>query len=344
MKALPVTATSTTYAARMQEATRGKSMKDEIMTTDMRKTQQLVTAEPLPPFLAQLAALGITRLAARYVRHDDGTIDIPGLLFIEDRAPTTHNIPDELHDAVDAHIAACLDDLTDKHPHGIFHLRIADGCAQDDPWPEDRAIAIINAFPFPTYREPHHNVAASLGPREVTSLEASFERDNQTQVVVTGITTLQLNTPVAVELPECLRSDIQRAVASHVQPTQWKGTYKLDLITKQETDSTTEHTRDRMIRALRDWGLTSATATYSGSDDQGNIDAITAFSDDEAVQLTAEQTEVIDTLVWTALEATHPGFEINDGGDGEVSIDVATGTVVIGHNHIIEREYEETTL
>lgn len=311
----------------------------------MTLTVQPAIATPLPPFLDRLAALGITRLAARYVRHDDETTNIPGLVFIEDREPTAQHIPDDLYDTVDAHIATWLDEATEKHPHGIFHLRIADGCPQDDAWPEERAIELIKGTPFPAYREPRQQVAASLAQRGLTWLEAAYKRDTNATVAVTDITVYQSDTPVAIDIPECLRSDIIRTVASYLQPTQWMGTYTLDLIRQQEAESTSEHTRDRLIKSLRDWGMTSASATYSGSGDSGSIDAITAYNGETAVALTAEQTELIDALVWSALEATHPGFEINDGGDGEVTIDVATGTVVIGHNHtLIQSEYEETTL
>ena len=95
--------------------------------------------------------------------------------------------------------------------------------------------------------------------------------------------------------------------------------------------------------ALAKLGIATVTAVYDGEGDSGQIDSITAHGADgterplEGDILVGDQPpeaihEALDAFFWDCLTAYHDGFENNDGGYGEITIDVATASVTIEHN------------
>lgn len=103
-----------------------------------------------------------------------------------------------------------------------------------------------------------------------------------------------------------------------------------------------------VIAALKAAGAAVATITYDGEGDSGQIESITAETADSRevnLDLPYESPEsdssastlkgAIDQLAWGCLEACHEGFENNEGGYGEIVIDVADGTITVDHNERI---------
>lgn len=123
------------------------------------------------------------------------------------------------------------------------------------------------------------------------------------------------------------------------------------------TDPILARNRTVLLDALRTAGAASAVIRYSGCGDSGNpteIDIVTAagqpVSGDPAVSVIREDCQYVDgqwqsthtpadMSLSAALEAFadraitryHPGFENNEGGDGEITFDCAAGTVRMAH-------------
>jgi hypothetical protein len=81
-------------------------------------------------------------------------------------------------------------------------------------------------------------------------------------------------------------------------------------------------------------------AAYDGEGDSGQINDITATAADES-EVSLEGlpcgpdtllADELDDFAWQCLGAYHGGFENNDGGYGDVTIDVTEGKVYIDHN------------
>jgi hypothetical protein len=103
-------------------------------------------------------------------------------------------------------------------------------------------------------------------------------------------------------------------------------------------------------------------ADYDGEGDEGQIQDINAFkADDTTVDLSKtgrlsfgedqdlrtynNLREFVDEFPWEVLSAHHEGFEDNDGGFGNVVIDVNEGIARLEHqDRIISTEYTETEI
>jgi hypothetical protein len=83
---------------------------------------------------------------------------------------------------------------------------------------------------------------------------------------------------------------------------------------------------------LTQWGVSKVKAEYSGYGDSGCIDGITYLdAHDQPVNLDlvrAASDPDIENVLYEFLPA---GFEINDGGQGTVTIDVQTAKVTLAH-------------
>ena len=94
-----------------------------------------------------------------------------------------------------------------------------------------------------------------------------------------------------------------------------------------------------IIPRLKQWGVAKVKCEYSGYGDSGCINHI-AYLDahDQPVNMDlvrAASDPEIERVLYEFLPA---GFEINDGGQGDVMIDVAAGTVKLEH----QENYTET--
>jgi hypothetical protein len=104
-------------------------------------------------------------------------------------------------------------------------------------------------------------------------------------------------------------------------------------------EQTKARLKNEIIPRLKQWGVAKVKAEYSGYGDSGAVNHI-AYLDaqDQPVNMDmvrAASDPEIENVLYQFLPA---GFEINEGGQGDVTIDVATGTVKLEH----QENYTET--
>jgi hypothetical protein len=104
-------------------------------------------------------------------------------------------------------------------------------------------------------------------------------------------------------------------------------------------EQTKARLKNEIIPRLKQWGVSKVKAEYSGYGDSGCINHI-AYLDaqDQPVNMDmvrAASDPEIERILYEFLPA---GFDINEGGQGDVTIDVTTGTVKLDH----QENYTET--
>lgn len=80
----------------------------------------------------------------------------------------------------------------------------------------------------------------------------------------------------------------------------------------------------------------SIKATYSGSGDEGYIDNIYAPStatDDSTLDLTVNEKDAVEEVVYAILEREHDGWEIDDGASGEAILKLKNGKLEYALHH-----------
>jgi hypothetical protein len=101
--------------------------------------------------------------------------------------------------------------------------------------------------------------------------------------------------------------------------------------------------KEVVFAALATANITQVVVGFDGSGDEGQIDEIKAFAEDRVVDLPAVKVSVfhdnrteeipleegIEQIVYDALEASRPGWEINEGSYGSFGFDVATRTITL---------------
>ena len=97
--------------------------------------------------------------------------------------------------------------------------------------------------------------------------------------------------------------------------------------------------RSEILPALRNHRVANIEAAYSGYGDSGAIDGV-QFRDaaGERVDRASLPKDVIEQLENCVYEFLPSGFEINDGGQGTLTIDTRTAKVTIQH----QENYTET--
>ena len=98
--------------------------------------------------------------------------------------------------------------------------------------------------------------------------------------------------------------------------------------------------RTVILPALLESGVANVEASYSGYGDSGAIDGV-QYRDKSGVRvetgtIPASLKEQLENVLYEFLPA---GFEINDGGQGTLTLDVQTGTVKLEH----QENYTEST-
>ena len=90
--------------------------------------------------------------------------------------------------------------------------------------------------------------------------------------------------------------------------------------------------RDVIMPQLRQHGIANIEAAYSGYGDSGAIDGV-QFRDaaGQRVERAAVPTPVVEQLENAIYEFLPSGFEINDGGQGTLTLDVPTGRITLAH-------------
>lgn len=122
-------------------------------------------------------------------------------------------------------------------------------------------------------------------------------------------------------------------------------------------DQILAHNRAVLLDALRAAGAATAVIRYSGYGDEGNANEtsiVTATGEslrgDQTVTVVCEDSryvndqwqsaqmaavislrDALDAFADRAVALHHPGFENNDGGEGEITFDCAAGTVCMAH-------------
>jgi hypothetical protein len=94
-----------------------------------------------------------------------------------------------------------------------------------------------------------------------------------------------------------------------------------------------------IIPRLKKWGVAKVKAEYSGYGDSGCINHI-AYLDaqDQPINMDMVRSASDPEIERVLYEFLPAGFEINEGGQGDVTIDVAAGTVKLDH----QENYTET--
>ncbi|WP_072387099.1 DUF6878 family protein [Hyphomicrobium sp. CS1BSMeth3] len=104
-----------------------------------------------------------------------------------------------------------------------------------------------------------------------------------------------------------------------------------------------------LLAELQANGIATVCITYDGEGDEGQISGTLCFDPTNAriatfpagvpnEALAAEYPDasnlpdVLESFAWDVIASQHDGFEINDGGYGDVTIDVAKGTITLEHN------------
>ena len=97
--------------------------------------------------------------------------------------------------------------------------------------------------------------------------------------------------------------------------------------------------RAELLPALRKHRVANIEAAYSGYGDSGAIDGI-QYRDEagQRVDRTSLPPEIVEQLENCVYEFLPSGFEINDGGQGTLTIDTQTAKVTIQH----QENYTET--
>jgi len=107
-------------------------------------------------------------------------------------------------------------------------------------------------------------------------------------------------------------------------------------------------TNKELLQLLSGLKIKRITVQYSGSGDSGQTDDIDVepssrknlldekFDDKETIH------EALDRICWGAIEDEQGGFYNNEGGFGELVVDVDEKTIQLNHtNYIQETEYNE---
>jgi hypothetical protein len=90
-----------------------------------------------------------------------------------------------------------------------------------------------------------------------------------------------------------------------------------------------------ILKALKSAKIGFVVIHYDGEGDSGQVHDILAYHRPDLLiprKITNELREVLDAFAWAILDLYHDGFEISDGGCGEIKIDVAKRSVILDHN------------
>lgn len=132
--------------------------------------------------------------------------------------------------------------------------------------------------------------------------------------------------------------------------TDWLSSYNADI--ERQKLALPQH-KDALLDVLRAAGVANVTVTYDGEGDSGQTDSPHAITQDgsgiDLATLTApdpqaastegaakpalQLSQLVENFLWAVLDVHHAGFEINDGGFGELTIDVTERSVILEHSH-----------
>jgi hypothetical protein len=93
-----------------------------------------------------------------------------------------------------------------------------------------------------------------------------------------------------------------------------------------------------MLQAMNERGVTRIATEYSGSGDEGDFDGLTV----EGASATAAEREALEGYFERLLWERYSGWENNEGGFGEFTIDLTAETIEVDHTHNTYVEDYET--
>ena len=101
---------------------------------------------------------------------------------------------------------------------------------------------------------------------------------------------------------------------------------------ERERRETTDRLRDQILPQFRRLGVANIEVSYSGYGDSGAIDGI-QYRDPTGIRVDRAPIpiQLIEDLESCAYEFLPAGFEINDGGQGTLTIDVQASKVTLTH-------------
>jgi hypothetical protein len=101
---------------------------------------------------------------------------------------------------------------------------------------------------------------------------------------------------------------------------------------EQERRETNDRLRDQILPQFRELGVANIEVSYSGYGDSGAIDGV-QYRDKAGIRVdrAAVPTPLIEDLESCVYSFLPAGFEINDGGQGTLTIDVQLAKVTIQH-------------
>jgi hypothetical protein len=114
---------------------------------------------------------------------------------------------------------------------------------------------------------------------------------------------------------------------------------RIALSERDRLDTAKARLKTEIILRLKHWGVSKVRAEYSGYGDSGCIDGIAYFdAHDQPVNTALVQPASAPAIEDVLYEFLPAGFEINDGSQGTLTIDVTAGTVALEHGE----NYTET--
>ena len=106
-----------------------------------------------------------------------------------------------------------------------------------------------------------------------------------------------------------------------------------------ERDERNRIKRAKILKEMRALGVQTITADYDGYGDSGNVDNV-EFT---PAQSMTQSTDELDDFIFAFVYQQFPGFEINEGAQGDFVWDITTDKIKIEHIQNI-LQTEETTL
>jgi hypothetical protein len=116
--------------------------------------------------------------------------------------------------------------------------------------------------------------------------------------------------------------------------------------------------RTELLSKLRELGVVTVNASYSGYGDSGQVEHLETIPPVPLNMMLSEvphpwkpeetMTRNLDyalrELVWTLAYNNSPGFENNEGGQGEVVWDITTDKILLDHSYNVSESISEPTV
>ena len=114
---------------------------------------------------------------------------------------------------------------------------------------------------------------------------------------------------------------------------------QLDHIEKTRINQALAALKARILPRLRQWGVAKLVAEYSGYGDDGCINSLGYFdTQNQPVNMDLVRPASDPEIQNLLYELLPDGFETGEGGQGDLTVDVETGTVTLEHGE----NYTET--